>query len=66
MKKTKKEEAEPLMMLFATLSIGGIVWAEWTHLATTFQAEQYIFMVVGFLVAPIGLINGIGILLGAW
>lgn len=41
--------------------------AAWlTHVITTIKSAEYLLLLVGALVAPVGVIHGIGIWLGAW
>lgn len=43
------------------------VFAGWlTHVITCIQNEKWLFLIAGAIMAPIGIVHGWGVWLGAW
>jgi len=51
---------------FLLVSALGSVAAWGTHIITCIQNEQYLFLIAGAIAAPVGIVHGVGIWLGAW
>jgi hypothetical protein len=37
-----------------------------THVITCIETQQWLFLIAGAVAAPIGIIHGVGLWLGAW
>lgn len=55
------------MNFLASLFFALVVFAGWlTHVVTCIQAEKWLFLIAGAIMAPIGVIHGWGVWFGAW
>lgn len=49
------------------LTLGIIAFAAWvTHIVYCFQVHEYVLLLVGTVVFPVGVIHGVGLWFGAW
>lgn len=59
---------------FGIVYLGALVILAWivsiaawlTHVIVCIKAASYVFLLAGALVAPVGIIHGIGVWLGVW
>jgi len=53
--------------ILAWFSFVSITLGAWlTHVVTCIQNEAWAFLIAGAIAAPIGIVHGVGIWLGAW
>ena len=57
-------------VLYVTIALI-VLWltmiAAWlTHVIVCIKAASYVFLIAGSLVAPVGVIHGVGVWFGAW
>lgn len=50
----------------ASLVLAVPLMAWLTHIIHTIRAEEWLFLLAGAIFAPIGIVHGIGLWLGAW
>lgn len=56
-----------ILIIAAWFAFVGTTLAAWgTHVITCIQNEQWGFLIAGALAAPVGIVHGVGIWLGAW
>lgn len=52
--------------LAALAIVGGVIAAWLTHVVVCLKAGSWGFLVAGAIFAPIGVIHGVGVWIGAW
>ena len=53
-------------VFFAVVSLITAFAAWITHVVVCIHTSEYLFLLIGALIAPIGMINGIGVWFGIW
>ncbi|UGA46813.1 hypothetical protein HU230_0012520 [Bradyrhizobium quebecense] len=53
-----------LLFIVAAWLVGIAAWV--THVIFCIKTASYVFLIAGALVAPVGIIHGIGLWFGAW
>jgi len=57
----------PIILLGSCGIIGLIPFSAWvTHIITCFNIGAWVFLIVGALAIPVGVIHGVGIWFGIW
>lgn len=56
-----------IILVLFWLAIVSVSFAAWlTHVIVCISAKLWLFLIVGAIMAPIGIVHGIGVWFGAW
>jgi hypothetical protein len=56
-----------LYLFLVGIALGCTSFAAWlTHVVVCIKAANWLFLIAGAICAPVGVIHGVGVWLGAW